>query len=136
MPTISPQRLFHGFGTLLAADSVLVLIGVIALDNYSGMLTLMTAVDSFRKLTSGKKTRTAFVGIMTAMWVVVTLLGGQNAMTALTLALTAILYLLVPWTAVNLIDFFFTRRGHYAVTEIFNPDGIYGRWAGWRVMRV
>ena len=23
------------------------------------------------------------------------------------------------------------RRGHYAISEIFKPDGIYGRW-GWR----
>jgi purine-cytosine permease-like protein len=23
------------------------------------------------------------------------------------------------------------RRGHYAIEEIFKPDGIYGRW-GWR----
>lgn len=127
----SGNALFHGFGTLLAADSVVVLIGVIALDNYSGMLTLMTAVDSFRKIASGQKMRAGFVGVMTALWVLVTLLGGQNAMTALTLALTVILYLLVPWTSVNLIDFFFIRRGHYAVTEIFKPHGIYGRW-GWR----
>ena len=41
------------------------------------------------------------------------------------------LYLLVPWTAANLVDFFFVRRGHYAITELFKLDGIYGRW-GWR----
>ena len=38
------------------------------------------------------------------------------------------LYLLVPWTATNLVDFFFVRRGHYAITELFNPNGIYGTW--------
>jgi NCS1 family nucleobase:cation symporter-1 len=43
------------------------------------------------------------------------------------------LYFLVPWTAVNLVDFYLVRHGHYAVTEIYNPDGIYGRW-GWRGM--
>jgi nucleobase:cation symporter-1, NCS1 family len=42
-----------------------------------------------------------------------------------------ILYLFVPWTAVNLIDYYVVRRGHYAVEEIFKPSGIYGRW-GWR----
>ena len=41
------------------------------------------------------------------------------------------LYLLVPWTALNLVDFFFVRRGHYAITDIFRPDGVYGAW-GWR----
>ena len=38
------------------------------------------------------------------------------------------LYLLVPWTAINLTDFYFVRRGHYAVTHLFTPTGIYGRW--------
>jgi purine-cytosine permease-like protein len=41
------------------------------------------------------------------------------------------LYLLVPWTALNLVDYFFVRRGHYAITDIFTPSGVYGRW-GWR----
>ncbi|MFF0292887.1 cytosine permease [Kitasatospora sp. NPDC004614] len=39
------------------------------------------------------------------------------------------LYFLVPWTAVNLVDFYFVRRGHYAITAIFDPKGIYGRWS-------
>ena len=41
------------------------------------------------------------------------------------------LYFLVPWTAVNLVDFYLVRHGRYAITEIFNPNGLYGRWA-WR----
>jgi purine-cytosine permease-like protein len=45
--------------------------------------------------------------------------------------LLLILYLFIPWTAVNLIDYYVVRRGHYAVAEIFNPYGMYGRW-GWR----
>jgi cytosine/uracil/thiamine/allantoin permease len=32
---------------------------------------------------------------------------------------------------VNLVDYFLVRKGHYAIAEIFRPDGIYGRW-GWR----
>jgi NCS1 family nucleobase:cation symporter-1 len=35
----------------------------------------------------------------------------------------------VPWTVTNLIDFFFVRRGHYAITDIFRPNGIYGMWS-------
>ena len=48
--------------------------------------------------------------------------------------LLLILYLFIPWTAVNLVDYYVVRRGHYAVEEIFKPDGIYGRW-GWRGIR-
>jgi purine-cytosine permease-like protein len=45
--------------------------------------------------------------------------------------LLLVLYFFIPWTAVNLVDYFVVRRGHYAIAEIFKPDGIYGRW-GWR----
>ena len=41
------------------------------------------------------------------------------------------LYFLVPWTAVNLVDFYLVRRGKYAIAEIVKPGGLYGRWA-WR----
>ena len=39
------------------------------------------------------------------------------------------LYFLVPWTAVNLADFYAVRNGRYAISDLFNPDGIYGRWS-------
>jgi len=45
--------------------------------------------------------------------------------------LVLLIYFLTPWTAVNLVDFYFIRRGDYAITEIFKPNGIYGRW-NWR----
>ena len=43
--------------------------------------------------------------------------------------LTLMLYLLVPWTVINLTDFFFVRRGHYSIMDIFKPNGIYGVWS-------
>jgi purine-cytosine permease-like protein len=45
--------------------------------------------------------------------------------------LSILLYLFTPWTAINLVDFYYVRRGHYSVREIFNPHGLYGRW-NWR----
>ena len=38
------------------------------------------------------------------------------------------LYLLAPWTSVNLIDFYFVRHGKFAIADFFTPSGIYGRW--------
>ena len=42
--------------------------------------------------------------------------------------LIVMLYLLAPWTSVNLVDFYFVRHGKFAVTDFFSPNGIYGRW--------
>lgn len=129
--SIAGNAVFKGFGTVLAIDSALVLLAVVAIDTYSGMLTLVTASDCIRSIKPTRIVRAIFIGVFTTLWVLVTLFGGQNAIASLTLALTIILYMLVPWTAVNLIDFFFVRRGHYLIRELFNPHGIYGQWA-WR----
>ncbi len=62
---------------------------------------------------------------------VVALISSESFLTNFEDFLLLILYLFVPWTAVNLVDYYVVRRGHYAVEEIFKPDGMYGRW-GWR----
>ncbi len=54
-----------------------------------------------------------------------------SAANTISTALTLMLYLLVPWTATNLIDYFYVRRGHYAITDLFSLNGIYHRW-NWR----
>jgi hypothetical protein len=33
----------------------------------------------------------------------------------------------IPWTAVNLVDYFIVRHGRYAIEGIFNPNRMYGR---------
>jgi nucleobase:cation symporter-1, NCS1 family len=45
--------------------------------------------------------------------------------------LAVLLYLFTPWTAINLVDFYLVRKGHYSIREIFNPRGMYGKW-NWR----
>src|SRR3546814_556056 len=44
------------------------------------------------------------------------------------LLLSVLIYLFTPWTAINLVDFYIVRKGHYSIPDIFDPDGIYGRW--------
>jgi NCS1 family nucleobase:cation symporter-1 len=42
--------------------------------------------------------------------------------------LLIMLYLLAPWTSVNLVDFYFVRHGRFAITDLSSPSGVYGRW--------
>ncbi|MGC0367447.1 purine-cytosine permease-like protein [Rhodococcus sp. 27YEA15] len=43
-------------------------------------------------------------------------------------ALSLMLLLLVPWSAVNLVDYFVVRRGNYISPDLFTAHGIYGSW--------
>ena len=35
----------------------------------------------------------------------------------------------IPWSAVNLADYFLVRRGRYDVASFFIPDSAYGTYA-------
>ena len=63
------------------------------------------------------------------IWFVIAKLISTSAVGVVDTVLILMLYLLVPWTVTNLIDFFFVRRGHYAIIEIFKPHGLYGVWS-------
>ncbi len=52
----------------------------------------------------------------------------SNGIALLHTFLVLMLYFLVPWTAVNLVDYFFVRKGRYAIGHFFTPQGIYGAW--------
>jgi nucleobase:cation symporter-1, NCS1 family len=123
--------IFDGFGTIVLLFAALGLISVSALNLYGGSLTLLGAVDSFRRVRPTLAARIATIGFTAALSTVVALISSESFLTNFENFLLLILYLFIPWTAINLIDYYVVRRGHYAVEEIFKPNGIYGRW-GWR----
>ncbi len=118
-----------GFGVLMAIASVTALVATMGLNAYSGMLTVVTAISSLGSLhhPSPRLRNAAIVGLAVA-WVLLTFSISADAIALLFAVLTIMLYLLVPWTAVNLVDYFFVRRGRYAITHFFLPHGIYGEW--------
>jgi nucleobase:cation symporter-1, NCS1 family len=125
------DKVFSGFGAIVLIFSALGLVSVTALNMYGGSLTLISAADSFRKIRP-----TVGVRLVTLLLTAVLSLAGALAASVDFLSdfnnfLLLVLYLFIPWTAVNLMDYYVVRRGHYAIAEIFNPRGIYGRW-GWR----
>ncbi|WP_022928462.1 purine-cytosine permease family protein [Patulibacter americanus] len=118
-------------GSVLALLAVAALVATMALNAYSGMLTVITGIDSLRPITPTRRLRVVVILALAVVWSVVGIGLIQSYGTALGDTLIIMLYLLVPWTAVNLVDFFWVRRGHYAITDLFTPTGIYGAWA-WR----
>jgi purine-cytosine permease-like protein len=125
------DHVFGGLGGLLVVLSVLALVATMGLNAYSAMLTVVTGVDSVRKVTAGRSIRVITILGCALVWTVLGVGVITSFSAALSNSLLIMLYLLAPWTAVNLVDFFFVRRGHYAITEFFTPGGLYGNWA-WR----
>jgi purine-cytosine permease-like protein len=118
-------------GTALVIISGLALVATMGLNTYSATLTVLTAIDCFVPAFSTPRRRAITAVVLGAastaigVWVV------HDISAAINNALLIMLYLLAPWTAINLVDYFVVRRGHYDVADILNPEGVYGLWA-WR----
>jgi NCS1 family nucleobase:cation symporter-1 len=122
------NALFAGFGVIMALASVTALVATMGLNAYSGMLTVVTALNSLFDMPPTARLRIVAILVVATAWVTVTFAITENAIALLFATLTIMLYLLVPWTSINLVDYFFVRRGRYAITQLFVPHGIYGAW--------
>ena len=125
---LAGNRLHAGFGSVLAMTSVAALIASVGMNAYSGMLTVVTAADSLRPVRPTRAVRIAVLVGLTLLWGTSTLWLGGNSIGYVNDLLVLMLYFLMPWTAVNLVDYFWLRRGSYAVLDLFRRDGIYGAW--------
>ncbi|MFE2431635.1 purine-cytosine permease family protein [Streptomyces sp. NPDC059373] len=124
------DKVFSGFGAIVLLFAALGLLSVTALNMYGGSLTLISAIDSFKKVRPTLGVRLVTIGLTAALSLVGALLATSHFLENFNNFLLLVLYLFIPWTSVNLMDYYVVRRGHYAIAEIFNPRGIYGRW-GW-----
>ncbi|MEW2301282.1 cytosine permease [Streptomyces sp. NPDC006655] len=125
------DKIFDGFGAVVLLFAALGLISVTALNMYGGSLTLISALDSFRRIRPTLGVRLATLIVTAVLSLIGALAATANFLTNFNNFLLLVLYLFIPWTSVNLMDYYVVRRGHYAIAEIFKPDGIYGRW-GWQ----
>ena len=125
------DMLFPGFGTIAVLVSVVALLSIMGVNAYGAMLTGVAALDGFKPIKPTVRLRVMgliAVGIAT---IVIALAIPANYLGSFNNFVLLMLYFLIPWTAVNLVDFYFVRHGAYSITDILAADGIYGRWA-WR----
>jgi NCS1 nucleoside transporter family len=125
------NTLLTGFGTFTVIVSAIALVTIMSVNVYGAMLTSASAIDAFRPLRPTVRLRIVGIVVISVIVFVVALAIPVNYLGSFNNFVIFMLYFLVPWTAVNLVDFYFVRRGHYAILEIFNLNGIYHRWA-WR----
>jgi purine-cytosine permease-like protein len=120
-----------GFGTaLIAFTLVCFVIGLTPLA-YGAVLDSITAIDSVKRIRPNARWRVGTaIGVFIAASIIACAVPDDLVADYNTLV-TLILYLIIPWTAINLADYYFIRRGRYVITELFKIDGIYGQW-NWR----
>jgi len=120
-----------GLGKVLLCSALLGLLTITALNFYGASLTLLSVADTVKPLvcTVGKRLVSLLATFVASC--IIALSSSGDFVNRFTDYLALLLYLFTPWTAINLVDFYVVRKGHYSIREIFNPAGMYGRW-NWR----
>lgn len=96
---------------------------------YGPFLTFFAIISPSGKLaskTTGRAARMISTTVLAAIGTVIAIEASPHFMTDLGNFLVFTLYLLVPWTAINLTDFYLIRHGKYDIPELYKPHGKYG----------
>lgn len=118
-------------GPLGGTLAILLAIGLIAPNSanvYGGMMTALSIgnnVDS--RLRSTRALRSAVCVVIAVLGALVATAGAGAFMTNLENYMTVILYILIPWSVINLIDYYVLRHGQYRIEDFYRIDGSFGR---------
>ncbi|HKU29800.1 MAG TPA: cytosine permease [Arthrobacter sp.] len=101
-----------------------------AMNLYCGVLCTLTIGQTFKPSWLPRaKTRTIGAIIIFLLALLIALFARDNFILFYTNFLSFLMYVLVPWTAINLVDYYLLRHGDYRVEDFFKRDGgVYGRF--------
>ena len=96
---------------------------------YCGSLCVLTIGQTlWPKWQPQAPARAVAAGVLLIIALALALLGRESFMAKYTEFILLLLYVLVPWTAINLVDYYLVRHGDYDVASFMQADGgIYGR---------
>ncbi|MBF5008121.1 purine-cytosine permease family protein [Burkholderia pseudomultivorans] len=118
------------FGPWAKPALFIIVLGVLVfnvLSLYSAYMSSVTIFSGFRKVSHIRKSTKFFVLALLcalATWIAIATQYHFNDYFAD--ILNAQIYVLVPWSSINLVDYYLVRRGKYSVDDMYDPDGQYG----------
>jgi nucleobase:cation symporter-1, NCS1 family len=104
------------------------LLGSDALNAYTGMLALESVRSAFQRVTASRTARLIGLLIVFAIATVLAETGYKTFLTSFENFINVLLFFFVPWSVINLIDYYVVKKGRYDVASFFSPRGIYGGW--------
>jgi NCS1 family nucleobase:cation symporter-1 len=116
------------FAVIMYLVIVLGVFAVNVLNLYGAFMSITTTLEAFTKIKATTKARvwlvmaTAIIGMILAIW------GNGNFLSNFENFILLLSYFMVPWTAINLIDYYLLRRGEYNVWDVFDVNGQYGKF--------
>lgn len=115
---------------------LVIVLGVVAinvLNLYGAFMSTTTTVTALARFRMQRGARIGFVAGAAVVGTVIAVAGRTNFVPNYTNFILFLAYFLIPWTAVNLVDFYFVRHQQFDIDAIFDAGGRYGR-VSWRAM--
>ena len=107
------------------------LIGSDVANAYTGMLAVVSIVSCVRKVQRSVALRVTGSLLVIAAGTGCALLGYREFVNNLANFLNVLLYVFIPWSAINLTDYYLVKHGDYDVASFFSSTGRYGGYL-WR----
>ena len=105
------------------------------LNAYSGMLAF-ASLGSFSKKFMAAPSRLAVrltgIGIIFLAGTILAILGYKSFLQSFENFIGVLLFFFVPWSAINLVDYYLVKRGRYDVASFFTPTAYTGESSGGR----
>ena len=96
---------------------------------YSAVMNALTVMQSNFGIVISSRVRIWTTVISGSIATIIAVIGQGDFMANFESFLTLLLYVLIPWSAINLVDYFALRHGDYSLDDMFRKDGgRYGRW--------
>jgi NCS1 family nucleobase:cation symporter-1 len=104
------------------------LLGSDALNAYTGMLAVESVRSTWQKVAASRTARVAGLLLVFIIGTVLAELGYKTFLKSFEDFINVLLFFFVPWSVINLIDFYIVKKGRYDVRSFFTPSGVYGGW--------
>jgi nucleobase:cation symporter-1, NCS1 family len=121
--------LAHRIVVLVVTILTISMITTSAMNIYSGALSLINVGQAvFTGWLPRADTRAVLAVVIAALAAVPAIMSQHSLLVSYTNLVLLLMYAVVPWTAINLIDFYLIRRGGYDVRQFLTRKGGYGRF--------
>jgi nucleobase:cation symporter-1, NCS1 family len=95
------------------------------------MLALASILSCFMEVRRSQLMRVVGCVLMILAGMICALVGYKDVVNNLSNFLDVLLFVFIPWSAINLADYYLIKHGDYDVQSFFTPDGKYGGFL-WR----
>ncbi|MGH3171131.1 MAG: purine-cytosine permease family protein, partial [Trebonia sp.] len=104
------------------------------LNAYTGMMAFAGLGSNVKKMMarqSRQAVRITGIMVIFVIGTVLAMVGYSSFLTSFENFINVLLFFFVPWSAINLVDYYLIKRGRYDVRSFFTPSGVYGRIQWW-----